>query len=256
MNILVIGGTGLIGSKVVVRLRNLGHAVVSASPSSGVNTLTGEGLDKAMEGVDTVIDLANSPIFVGREVAEFFEKAGHNTGSAEKKAGVRKHIALSVVGTDRLQASDYFVGKLAQEKTIRESGVPFTIVRSTQFFEFLNGIAQHSAAGQEIRLSTALIQPIASDDVADQVVAHALAEPANDIAEIAGPVKLPMADLVRRFLTIIQDPREVTGDRSALYFGAMLDENTLVPGPAATLGHIDFQAWLNQSEFARYGATA
>lgn len=246
MKILVIGGTGLIGSKVVPRLRALGHTVMSASPSSGVNTLTGEGLDHATEGVDTVIDLANSPVFVGHEVADFFEKAGSNIAAAEKKAGVSRHVALSVVGTDRLQSSDYFVGKMAQEKSIRESGVPYTIVRSAQFFEFLNAIVQNAAAGQEIRLSTAFIQPIASDDVADEVVRHALAEPVNGIVEIAGPDKYPMADLVRRFLTIIQDPRDVLGDRNALYFGAMLSEDTLIPGPSAVLGRIGFQDWVER----------
>lgn len=254
MKFLVIGGTGLIGSKVVARLRDRGHTVIAASPSSGVNTITGEGLDNAMQGVDVVVDLANSPSFADDAVLAFFQTAGVHIAAAEKKAGVRHHVALSVVGTDRLAASGYFRGKIAQEKIIRESGVPYTIVHSTQFFEFLNGIVSASAQGQAIALSPALMQPIASDDVADAMVDYALGSPVNGVVEIAGPEAMPMSGLVRRFLTIVQDPRDVESDPKALYFGAELQKDTLLPGKDARLGTLDFQQWLNRSEFARYGA--
>lgn len=256
MKILVIGGSGLIGSKVVPRLRALGHEAIPASPSSGVNTMTGEGLDAAMAGVDTVLDLSNSPSFADNDVLEFFRTTGHNIAKAEVKAGVKHHVALSVVGTDRLPDSGYLRAKLVQEKLIRDSGVPYTIVRSTQFFEFLNGIIQASAKGESVHLSTGYMQPIASEDVADAMTTATVGAPVNGIIEIGGPETIRMADLVQRFLTAIKDPRQVIPDSKALYFGTVLEDNSLVAGEGATLGKIDFDAWFRQSEFAKAGAAA
>lgn len=248
MKILVIGGSGLIGSKVVPRLRALGHEAVSASPSSGVNALTGEGLDAAMAGVDTVLDLSNSPSFADDDVLAFFETTGRNIAAAERKAGVKHHVALSVVGTDRLPDSGYLRAKVAQEKVIRESGVPYTIVRSAQFFEFLKGIVgQANASGEVLHLPTGNMQPIASDDVADAMTAATVAAPVNGIIEIGGPDKIRMADLVQRFLVAIKDPRKVIPDTKALYFGTLLQDDSLVPGPGGTLGKIDFDTWFAQS---------
>jgi uncharacterized protein YbjT (DUF2867 family) len=250
MKILVIGGSGLIGSKVVTRLRALGHEAISASPSSGVNTMTGEGLDAAVAGVDTVLDLSNSPSFADKDVLDFFETTGRNIAAAEVKAGVKHHVALSVVGTDRLPDSGYLRAKVAQETLIRESGVPYTIVRSTQFFEFLNGIVQASAKGESVHLSTGNMQPIASEEVADAMTAATLAAPVNGIIEIGGPDKIRMADLVQRFLTAIKDPRQTIPDPKALYFGTVLEPDSLVPGPGAKLGKIDFDTWFKQSDVA------
>ena len=250
MKILVIGGSGLIGSKVVTRLRALGHEAISASPSSGVNTMTGEGLDAAVAGVDTVLDLSNSPSFADKDVLDFFETTGRNIAAAEVKAGVKHHVALSVVGTDRLPDSGYLRAKVAQETLIRESGVPYTIVRSTQFFEFLNGIVQASAKGESVHLSTGNMQPIASEDVADAMTAATLAAPVNGVIEIGGPEKIRMADLVQRFLTAIKDPRQTIPDPKALYFGTVLEPDSLVPGPGAKLGKIDFDTWFKQSDVA------
>ena len=256
MKILVIGGSGLIGSKVIPRLRALGHEAISASPSSGVNTVTGEGLDAAMAGVDTVLDLSNSPSFADKDVLAFFETTGKNMGAAEVKAGVKHHVALSVVGADRLPDSGYLRAKVVQEKLIRESGVPYTIVRSTQFFEFLNGIVQASAKGESVHLSTGYMQPIASDDVADAMASATVGAPVNGIVEIGGPDKIRMADLVQRFLAATKDPRQVIPDPKALYFGTVLEPDSLVAGPGAKLGTIDFEAWFRQSEFAKAGAAA
>lgn len=256
MKILVIGGTGLIGSKVVERLRAKGHEAIAASPSSGVNTLTGEGLDAAMAGVDTVLDLANSPVFVGPQVLEFFETAGRHLVAAEKRAGVTHHVALSVVGADRLTDSEYLRAKVAQERIVATSGIPYTIVRSTQFFEFLGGIAQSAAASGSITLPTAYIQPIASDEVADAVTASTLGKPVNGIVEIGGPEKFPMAELVARFLRIVKDPHDVVGDANAPYFGARLQPDSLVAGEGAHLGKIDFPTWLKTSKYAQYASAA
>jgi uncharacterized protein YbjT (DUF2867 family) len=250
MKIVVIGGTGLIGSKTVDRLRKHGHEVFAAAPSSGVNTLTGEGLAEAMAGTDVVIDLANSPSFEDKAVLEFFETSGRNLLAAERKAGVKHHLALSVVGTDRLPASGYLRAKVAQEQLIRVSGIPYTIVHSTQFFEFLGGIAKNGAAGQAILLSSAFIQPIASDDVADAVTDYALGAPVNGMVEIAGPDKYPLADLVQRFLTIVGDTRKAVSDPAALYFGTVLEPASLLPGADARLGAQNFSAWLSRSGFA------
>ena len=256
MKIVVIGGTGLIGSKTVDRLRKRGHEVLAAAPSSGVNTLTGEGVDDAMAGTDIVIDLANSPSFEDKAVLEFFETSGSILLTAEKKAGVKHHLALSVVGAERLPASGYLRAKVAQERLIRASGVPHTIVHSTQFFEFLSGIAENGAAGEEIRLSSAFIQPIASDDVAEAVTDYALGAPVNGMVEIAGPDKFPLADLVQRFLYITGGTRKVVSDPRALYFGAELAPDSLVPAAGARLGSLNFQAWLDRSGLARRDAAA
>lgn len=256
MKILVIGGSGLIGSKVVPRLRALGHEAIPASPSSGVNTMTGEGLDKAMAGVDTVLDLSNSPSFADKDVLEFFRTTGQNIAAAEVKAGVKHHVALSVVGADRLPDSGYLRAKVVQETLIRDSGVPYTIVRSTQFFEFLQGIVQASAAGESVHLSTGHMQPIASDDVADAMAAATVGAPVNGMIEIGGPDKVRMADLVQRFLAAIKDPRQVIPDAKALYFGTVLEPDSLVPGPGSQRGKIDFDSWFKQSRFANAGAAA
>ncbi|MFM0056920.1 SDR family oxidoreductase [Paraburkholderia phytofirmans] len=251
MKIVVIGGTGLIGSKVVRNLRARGHAVVAASPASGVNTITGEGLNEALTGANVVVDLANSPSFEDAAVLEFFETAGRNLFAAEIAAGVQHHVALSVVGTERLAESGYFRGKIAQEKLIRESGVPYTIVHSTQFFEFLGGIAQSGSDGQTIRLSPAFFQPIASDDVAAAVADFAAGEPHNGIAEIAGPERVRLADMVQRFFLATHDSRKVVEDPQARYFGAKLQDDTLVPGANPRLGAMNFEAWFAQTQAAK-----
>jgi uncharacterized protein YbjT (DUF2867 family) len=258
MKIVVIGGTGLIGSKVVERLRKHGHEVIPAAPSTGVNALTGEGLDEAMAGTDVVVDVANSPSFEDKAVLDFFETSGRNLIAAEKKAGVKHHVALSVVGTGRtaFAASGYIRAKMAQEKLIRAAGIPYTIVHSTQFFEFLNGIAGDGANKREIRISTGLMQPIASDDVADAVTDYALGPAINGTVEIAGPEKAPMAELVQRFLTATGDSRKVVADSKAPYFGAVLEPDTLLPGDGARLGVQNFQAWFARSAFASHRPAA
>lgn len=252
MKIVVIGGTGRIGSKVVARLRDQGHEVIAAAPATGINVLTGEGLDAAMAGTRVVVDLANSPSFEDAAALEFFQTAGRNVLAAEAKAGVSHHLALSVVGTEKLAASGYFRAKLAQEQLIRGSGIPYTIIHSTQFFEFLPGIIQSAADGSTVRLSPALVQPIASEDVAEAVARLALQPPANGTVEIAGPEREPLAELAQRFMTLIEDPREVVTDVRAPYFGAELDTETLVPASAAWKGSLNFERWLEQSEFAGY----
>jgi uncharacterized protein YbjT (DUF2867 family) len=247
MKIVVIGGSGLIGTKVVGRLRAKGHEVVAASPNSGVNTITGEGLAAALKGAEVVIDLANSPSFEDKAVLEFFETAGRNLMAAEAAAGVRHHIALSVVGTDRLPESGYLRAKLAQERLIEGSKIPYTIIRSTQFFEFVGGIAQAGTVGQTVRLSPALLQPIMSDDVADAVADAALAAPANAIVEIAGPERIPLDELVRRYLSAMKDARTVVADTHARYFGTELNDKSLTPGDNPRLGSRRFNDWLSHS---------
>ncbi|SOZ20056.1 conserved hypothetical protein; UDP-glucose 4-epimerase domain [Cupriavidus taiwanensis] len=251
MKIVVIGGTGLIGSKVVARLAAQGHEVVAASPQTGVNALTGEGLGQALAGAKVVVDVANSPSFADDAVLHFFETSGRNLAAAEKAAGIAHHVALSVVGTDKLAQSGYFRGKIAQEALIRNAGIPYTIVRSTQFLEFLGGIAESGADGDAIRLSSAAIQPIASDDVAEAVADQALADPANGIVDIAGPQRFALSELVQRYLAAIDDPRKVVVDAKARYFGAELDDGTLVPEGPARLGKTSFEAWLRQRQQAR-----
>jgi uncharacterized protein YbjT (DUF2867 family) len=244
MKIVVIGGTGLIGSKLVGILRARGHEAVAASPNSGVNTLTGEGLDAALAGADVVVDVANSPSFADDAVLAFFTTSGRNLLAAAKKAGVQHHVALSVVGTDRLAESGYFRAKIAQEALIRDSGLPYTIVHSTQFFEFVGAIAASAPAGDTIALSPAFIQPIASDDVAAAMADVTLGAPANGIVEIAGPDRFRLADLVRDYLLAKEDPRTVRADAEARYFGARLQEDTLVPHGPARLGAVHIDSWL------------
>ncbi|QDE71029.1 SDR family oxidoreductase [Myxococcus xanthus] len=244
MKIVVIGGTGLIGKKVVARLVAQGHEVVAASPATGVNALTGEGLAQALSGAQVVVDVANSPSFEARAVLEFFETSGRNLAAAEKAAGVAHHVALSVVGTDKLKQSGYFRAKTAQEDLIRKADIPYTIVRSTQFLEFLGGIVQSAGQDDTIALPPALFQPIASDDVAHAVADAALAAPLNGIAYIAGPERFRMSDLVQRYLKGIGDTRRVVADPAARYFDAELKEDTLVPEGEARLGRIRFEDWL------------
>ncbi|WP_062212886.1 SDR family oxidoreductase [Aureimonas sp. AU12] len=243
MKIVIIGGTGLIGSKTVIRLSAQGHEVVAASPNTGVDTITGKGLADALEGAEVVIDLANSPSFADRDVLDFFGTSGRNLLAAEAVAGVKHHVALSVVGTERLQESGYFRGKLLQERLIKESGIPYTIVHSTQFMEFLGGIVQSGTVGTTVHLSPAFVQPIASDDVADVMAEVALAPPANGTIEIAGPERSRLSDLVARYLTAISDERTVTADPEAKYFGARLDDLSLVSNDDPRLGRITFEDW-------------
>jgi len=244
MKIVVIGGTGLIGSKTVALLARQGHDVFAAAPNTGVDTLTGQGLDRALAGADVVIDVSNSPSFDDQPAMDFFQTAGSNIAAAEKAAGVRHHVALSVVGTDRLQASGYFRAKLAQEQLIASSGVPYTLIHATQFFEFLRGIAGFSVVGGDIRLPPAHFQPMAAQDVAAAVAKAALAAPANAIVEVAGPAAFRIDDLVARVLAFDKDPRLVIADPSAPYFGVAIEDTTLMPGPGARLGATSFDWWL------------
>ena len=249
MKIVVIGGTGLIGSKTVANLRKGGNEVVAAAPKSGINTITGEGLKEAMAGTTVVIDLANSPSFEDKAVLEFFQTSGRNLLAAEAAAGVRHHVALSIVGTDRSD-NGYFRAKVAQEKLIGSSGIPHTIIRSTQFLEFLGAIAASSADGNIIRVSPGLFQPIAADDVAAFVADVALAAPRNGIVEIAGPERAPFNEFVARYLKAVGDPREVVSDPEALYFGGRVAERSLVPLGEARLGRIALDEWLRRSQAA------
>jgi uncharacterized protein YbjT (DUF2867 family) len=249
MKIVVIGGTGLIGSKTVAILRQGGHEVVAASPNSGVNTITGEGLKEAMAGAQVVIDLANSPSFEDKAVLEFFETSGRNLLPAEAEAGVRHHVALSIVGIDRSD-NGYFRAKVAQEKLIEASGIPYTIIRSTQFLEFLGGIAASGAVGNKVRISPGLFQPVAADDVAAIVADVALAPPRSGIVEIAGPERAPFNEIVARYLKAVRDPREVVRDPEALYFGGRVEERSLVPLGEARLGRVGFDEWLRRSRAA------
>jgi uncharacterized protein YbjT (DUF2867 family) len=246
MKIVVIGGTGLIGKKVVAKLRQKRHEVVAASPSSGVNAVTGEGLATALSGAQVVIDVANSPSFEDKAVMDFFETSGRNLAAAEAAAGVQHHVALSVVGTDRLLESGYFRGKLAQEKLIAASPIPYTIVRATQFFEFMGAIANSSVDGQTVRLSSALMQPLVSDDVADAVVDAALGAPLNGMIEVAGPERAPLDQFVRQFLSAMQDPRNVVTDAGAHYFGLVLNDQSLNPGANPRIGPTRYADWLKQ----------
>ena len=247
MKIVVIGGSGLIGTKVVKKLTDQGHEALAASPNTGVDATTGRGLAEALAHADVVVDVSNSPIFEEEVARPFFESSGRNLARAEHEAGVRHHVALSVVGTDRLQDSGYFRAKLAQERLIKASGIPYTIVRATQFFEFLRAIADSGTDDDRVRMPTASFQPIAAEDVATAVAAAALGAPANGTIEIAGPERLPMSEMVARYLKDINDPREVVSDPQARYFGARLDDRSLVPGDNARLGTIRLEEWLRQS---------
>lgn len=249
MKIVVIGGTGLIGSKVVENLGARGHQVIAAAPSTGVDVLTGKGLSSALAGAQVVVDLSNPPSFDDESVRHFFKTAGANLFAAEADAGVRNHVALSVVGTEKLEASGYFRGKIAQEQLIVDSGIPYTIVRSTQFFEFLPRMIQNAEDGESVRMSPALVQPIASEDVATAVARATLEAPVNGIIEIAGPEREPLDDLARRFMSLTGDPREVLTDAHAPYFGAELDRDTLIPESSAWLGTVSFERWLGRSKY-------
>src|SRR5215475_4986624 len=247
MKIVVIGGTGLIGSKTIPILRRAGHEAVAASPNTGVNTITGEGLKEAMAGTQVVIDLANSPSFEDKAVLEFFQTSGRNLLAAEAAAGVRHHVALSIVGTDRSD-NGYFRAKVAQEQLIVASGIPYTIIRSTQFLEFLGGIADASADGNIVRAPPILFQPIAADDVAAIVADVALAAPRHGIVEIAGPERAPFNEIIARYLKAVGDPREVVRDPEARYWGSRVEERSLVPLGDARLGRIGLDEWLRRSQ--------
>ncbi len=246
MKIVVNGGTGLIGSKVVGLLRGEGHDVLAASPNTGVNTITREGLAEALSGASVVIDVANAPSFEDKGVLEFFETAGRNLLAAEAAAGVGHHVALSVVGADRLPDSGYMRAKMAQEQLIQGSRTPYTIVRSTQFFEFVGAITQSATDGNAIRLSPALLQPIASDDVASALAAMATDKPVNRIVELAGPERIPLDALARLYLDHAGDRRQVIADIRARYFGTELDDRSLTPGAAPLLGTLRFEEWLRR----------
>lgn len=244
MKLVIIGGTGLIGSKLVTKLREHGHEAVPASPDTGVNTLTGEGLAEVLQGASVVVDVSNSPSFADGPVMEFFTTSTGNLLKAEKAAGVTHHVALSVVGTERLLESGYFRAKQAQEELIRESGIPYSIVHATQFYEFVKSIAQSATVGNTVRLAPVLIQPVAADDVAKAVGKISVGAPVNGVVEVAGPEQFRLDALIREGLKARQDPREVVADDSARYFGALLAERTLVPNDGARLGEISFQQWL------------
>lgn len=247
IKIAVIGGTGLIGKKVVHNLRQQGHDVLAASPASGVNTVSGEGLAEALAGVQVVVDVANAPVWEDKAVLEFFEKAGHNLLAAEAVAGVGHHVALSVVGTERLLASGYFRAKMAQETLIKASPIPYTIVRATQFLEFVGGIAKEATEGETVRVPRVLMQPIVSDDVATAVSEMALAEPLNGTVEVAGPEPIRQDEFVRQFLIATKDARRVVTDPKALYYGMAVNDQSLIPGDHPRLGQTRFEDWLKHS---------
>jgi uncharacterized protein YbjT (DUF2867 family) len=249
MKIVVIGGTGLIGSKVVEKLKQKGHEVTAAAPKTGVNTITGEGLREALANAQVVIDLANSPSFEDRAVMEFFETSERHLLPAEAPAGVRHHVALSIVGIDRSE-NGYFRAKVAQEKLITSSGIPNSIVRSTQFLEFLGGIADSATHGNTVKLPPVLFQPIAAEDVAASVADVALAAPRNGIVEIAGPERAPFNEIVARYLSAVRDPRKVVSDPGAPYWGGRVEERSLVPLGEARLGRIGLDEWLRRSRAA------
>jgi uncharacterized protein YbjT (DUF2867 family) len=247
MKIVVIGGSGLIGTNLVNRLRQKGHEVVPASPKSGVNTITGEGLAGALAGAEVVVDVANSPSFESKAVLDFFETSGRNLLAAEAVAGVRHHVALSVVGTDRLPDSGYFLAKLAQEKLIKAAKIPYTILRATQFFEFVGAIIQSGTVEQTAHLSPALFQPIASDDVAAALADVTVGAPVNGMVEVAGPERLPLDEFARRFLGANGDTRRVVADVHARYFGAEINDQSLTPGDNPRIGPTRFEDWLKSS---------
>ena len=251
MKIVVIGGTGLIGTKLVNRLRQSGHEALAASPNTGVNTITREGLAEALSGARVVVDVANSPSFEDKAVLAFFETAGRNLLAAEAAAGVSHHVALSVVGTERLPESGYFRAKAAQEKLIKASKIPYTILQSTQFFEFVGGIIQSGTAGDAIRLSPALLQPISSDDVADALADIAVSSPVNGTVEVAGPERIPLDAIARKYLAAKSDKRQVVADIHAKYFGAALTDKSLTPGDRPRLGSVRFEDWLSSQVTTR-----
>jgi uncharacterized protein YbjT (DUF2867 family) len=246
VKIIVIGGTGLIGSKVVTKLRESGFEAVAASPNSGVNTITGEGVAEVLKGASVVVDVSNSPSFEDAAVLAFFETSTRNLLAAEAAGGVRHHVALSVVGTERMTGSGYMRAKIAQEKLIEESSIPYSIVHATQFFEFMKGIADGATDGDTVRLASVLIQPMAAEDVATAVTRVAVGAPVNGIVEVAGPEQFRLDEIVRRYLGARDDPRSVVADPRARYYGAQLEERTLVPDGNATIGETRFEDWLSR----------
>ncbi len=246
MKIVVIGGSGLIGSKLVSKLRERGHEAIAASPNSGVNTLTGEGLAEALKGASVVVDVSNSPSWEDAAVMKFFETSTRNLLAHEAAAGVGHHVALSVVGTERLLESGYFHAKMAQENLIKGSSIPYSIIHATQFFEFVKGIADISTVGNKVLLPPVLIQPMAADDVASAVGRIAIGSPVNGTIEVGGPEQFRLDELVRRFLAARKDPRQVVTNPQARYYGVEVSERTLVPGDGARLGETRFEAWLSQ----------
>lgn len=254
MNITVLGASGLIGSKLVNRLRQEGHDVVAASLASGLNTITGAGLDEALAGAQVVVDVTNSPSFEDQAVLDFFETSGRNIVAAEVKAGIKHHVALSVVGTERLQESGYFRGKIAQENLIKASPIPYTILHSTQFFEFLGGIAKAGTVEQTVFVSPALVQPIASDDVVATLATIVANPPLHGIIEVAGPERVGLAELVQRFLIKTGDDRRVIADANARYFGAVLNDQSLTPGANPRIGSTSFEQWFSTSQLKERSA--
>ena len=255
MKIVVIGGSGLIGSKLVNKLREAGHEAVAASPNSGVDTITGQGLAEALKGASVVVDVTNSPSWEDTAVMTFFETSTRNLLSYGAAAGVKHHVALSVVATERLLASGFFRAKMAQENLIKASSNPYTVIRATQFFEFVKGIADFSTQGNKVRLSTALIQPMAADDVASAVGLIATGAPVNGIVEIGGPEKFRLDELVRQYLAANKDPREVVADPKARYYGVDISERTLLPDDGARLSETRFETWRTQSSAKAAAAT-
>jgi uncharacterized protein YbjT (DUF2867 family) len=255
MKIVVIGGTGLIGSKLVETLRRAGHEPLAASPGSGIDTYTGEGLEQALEGAQVVVDVSNAPVWDDASVLDFFQTTSHNILAIETTAGVSHHVALSVVGTDRLPDSGYLRGKLAQEDAVKAASVPYTILRATQFFEFIGRIADSSMKGDTVHLPPVLVQPEAADDVAAALAEVALSEPVNGIVELAGPERFPLDELARRVLSANNDPRRVTADMHARYFGAELDEHSLTPGDNTRIAPTRFEDWLRKSAAAQTNPT-
>jgi uncharacterized protein YbjT (DUF2867 family) len=251
MKIVVIGGSGLIGTKVVKKLNAQGHAALAASPRTGVDATTGRGLGEALAGADVVVDVSNAPSWEDAAVLAFFESSARNLARAEEQTKVRHHVALSVVGTDRLLDSGYFRAKMAQERLIEAAGIPYTIVRATQFFEFLGAIAGEATTDDRVRVSTASFQPIAAEDVAKIVAAVAVSPPINGMIEIAGPERRPMSELVGRYLKDTNDRREVVGDPEARYYGLRLDDRSLVPNEGARLGTIRLEDWVAESRARR-----
>ncbi|HTE29030.1 MAG TPA: SDR family oxidoreductase [Chryseolinea sp.] len=243
MKIVVIGGSGLIGSGLVNELRQLDHTVISASPNTGVNAITGEGLNEALKAADVVVDVSNSPSFEDKAVMEFFRKSTGNLLAVEAYEGVKHHVALSIVGAQRLPDSGYLRAKLAQEELIRESGIPYSILRSTQFFEFAKGIAQAGTTGEEIHISSAAFQPIASAEVISVLTDVVVGAPLNGTTEVAGPVRMPMSEFIRYYLEATEDSRRVVPDEHARYFGAELNDESLVPAGKSHLGKIKYEDW-------------
>jgi uncharacterized protein YbjT (DUF2867 family) len=247
MKIIVIGGTGLIGSKLVDKLEKGGHEPLAASPDTGVDVLTGDGLAEALEGAEVVVDVANAPAWDDAAVLDFFQTASRNLLAAEAAAGVHHHVTLSVVGADRLPDSGYLRAKVAQEQLVKAGPIAYTIVRATQFFEFIGRIADSSTEGDTVRLSPALVQPEAADDVVSTLADVAVGAPLNDTVELAGPEAFPLDELARRFLKARHDPRQVTADAHVPYFGAELDDRSLTPGDDARIAPTRFEDWLSQS---------